>query len=487
MRVAPDFLAPLLRRLRRSRGLRRLLPDFLQRPGQAARRDRADAGLVAGRQRCACAIASTIGWTICFPASTAAAGPALSTGTSFWSWAASTRCWRRSTWKTPISATWRGSAAGRCCTSRAAWCITSIAAPSARRFRAEQIQRVLKKNFLLFCWKNIHEWPRLAPHFFFTWAGAVLSGAVRRAAGRPNLAAIVAGLPAASAGGALALAGAGAGGDRRYRSVPAAAGRLFPRSLRADGARAGAAARAVRLALPDLSAGARRRRLHVPDAARDGEAGRGPRAGAAGLAMRRQKDNEELRDILRVGGVAGAAERAAEGHGVAAAARGARVRQRRSGVADPPPALPTADRRAAARIHAAGAVRGEFRRIATRAVRARCVLPIDRARPGAHDRARWTRRRRGSNICARCATSCGVLPAFDQVQVCTPANRDYLLGFLPELAPRMRDGLRAGIDTSRYEFRPRRARAAHHAVPGQLPARPESGGGGLVRARTCCR
>jgi glycosyltransferase involved in cell wall biosynthesis len=48
----------------------------------------------------------------------------------------------------------------------------------------------------------------------------------------------------------------------------------------------------------------------------------------------------------------------------------------------------------------------------------------------------------------------GVLPAFDQVQVCTPANRDYLLSFRPELAPKLRDGLRAGIDTSHYEFRP---------------------------------
>jgi glycosyltransferase involved in cell wall biosynthesis len=49
----------------------------------------------------------------------------------------------------------------------------------------------------------------------------------------------------------------------------------------------------------------------------------------------------------------------------------------------------------------------------------------------------------------------GVLPALDQVQVCTPANRDYLLSFRPELAARMRAGLRAGIDTGRYEFRPR--------------------------------
>jgi glycosyltransferase involved in cell wall biosynthesis len=45
------------------------------------------------------------------------------------------------------------------------------------------------------------------------------------------------------------------------------------------------------------------------------------------------------------------------------------------------------------------------------------------------------------------------LPSCDQVQVCTPANRDYLLSFLPKLEPKLRCGLRAGIDTARYEFR----------------------------------
>jgi glycosyltransferase involved in cell wall biosynthesis len=44
------------------------------------------------------------------------------------------------------------------------------------------------------------------------------------------------------------------------------------------------------------------------------------------------------------------------------------------------------------------------------------------------------------------------LPGFDQVQVCTPANRDYLLSFRPDLP--LRAGLRAGIDTSSYQFRP---------------------------------
>ncbi len=44
-----------------------------------------------------------------------------------------------------------------------------------KKFSQAYIQSILKKNFLLFCWKNIHEWPRLASHFFFALAGAWLS------------------------------------------------------------------------------------------------------------------------------------------------------------------------------------------------------------------------------------------------------------------------------------------------------------------------
>ena len=44
-----------------------------------------------------------------------------------------------------------------------------------KRFSKQEIDRVLKKNFILFCWKNIHEWPRLWSNFFFTFAGAILS------------------------------------------------------------------------------------------------------------------------------------------------------------------------------------------------------------------------------------------------------------------------------------------------------------------------
>lgn len=43
------------------------------------------------------------------------------------------------------------------------------------RFTETQIRAVLNKNFILFAWKNIHEWRRLVSHFFFTYAGALVS------------------------------------------------------------------------------------------------------------------------------------------------------------------------------------------------------------------------------------------------------------------------------------------------------------------------
>ena len=57
-----------------------------------------------------------------------------------------------------------------------------------KRFTESQIQAVLKKNFILFCWKNIHQWGKLVPHLFFTYAGALVSMAFGDELGRPNLA-----------------------------------------------------------------------------------------------------------------------------------------------------------------------------------------------------------------------------------------------------------------------------------------------------------
>jgi O-antigen biosynthesis protein len=45
-----------------------------------------------------------------------------------------------------------------------------------KHFSATYIQSVLQKNFLLFCWKNIHNWKMTGAHFFFAFAGAVATG-----------------------------------------------------------------------------------------------------------------------------------------------------------------------------------------------------------------------------------------------------------------------------------------------------------------------
>ena len=57
-----------------------------------------------------------------------------------------------------------------------------------KHFSQSAIDRVLKKNFILFCWKNIHEWPRLTSHFLFTFAGALLSILFGDSAERANFA-----------------------------------------------------------------------------------------------------------------------------------------------------------------------------------------------------------------------------------------------------------------------------------------------------------
>src|SRR5213595_230789 len=44
-----------------------------------------------------------------------------------------------------------------------------------KTFSPEFIQSILHKNFLLFSWKNIHEFPRIAEHFACTWADAAVS------------------------------------------------------------------------------------------------------------------------------------------------------------------------------------------------------------------------------------------------------------------------------------------------------------------------
>ena len=56
-----------------------------------------------------------------------------------------------------------------------------------KKFSADYISSILKKNFILFCWKNIHEWPRFLGHLVFAWADAVVSAVMGDSPERTNL------------------------------------------------------------------------------------------------------------------------------------------------------------------------------------------------------------------------------------------------------------------------------------------------------------
>src|SRR5471032_3100166 len=131
MRVAPDFLAPLLEGFRDPEVFAVGCQIFFSDPDKPREEtgSRRAGGRMAG---CACATASTLRWMTCSPASMAVAAPAPSTAISSLSWADSTRCWNPFTWRIPISVTWRGNAAGKFSISPAAWSTMNTAAPSGR-------------------------------------------------------------------------------------------------------------------------------------------------------------------------------------------------------------------------------------------------------------------------------------------------------------------------------------------------------------------
>src|ERR1044071_7230774 len=80
--------------------------------------------------------------------------------------------------------------------------------------------------------------------------------------------------------------------------------------------------------------------------------------------------------------MAGAPRWGYSGRRFAAPARCPRNRQPGPGVADPPPNVPEADRRAAARIHADGAIPRRVSPDSAGSIRTRRLFSVDRARAG---------------------------------------------------------------------------------------------------------
>jgi O-antigen biosynthesis protein len=321
-----------------------------------------------------------------------------------------------------------------------------------KRFREEQIQAVLKKNYLLFCWKNIHDWRLLLPHFFFAWAGAVLGVLFGDVPLRTNLAAIWRAfrqLPQAirSRRRARALASVTdreaflrpLGGYYRDRF---AAMEKTPERLRVLFV-------SPYPILPPVHGGGVFMHQTLLQLSRLAE------VHVAGLLdwEWQAKDNEELRAICA----------------------SAEWLVRPSGQPkDMGSLLPFAIREFANSdlewlIHrqmyqkkidvlqleytSLAQYHGAFRRIVT-ALFEHDVYFQSIGRGLGHMIGVADEVKARVEYLRALRYELNVLPAFDQVQVCTRANRDYLLSFRPELASKVREGLRAGIDTTRYEFQP---------------------------------
>ena len=321
-----------------------------------------------------------------------------------------------------------------------------------KKFSQGYIQSVLKKNFVLFCWKNIHEWRRLGSHFFFAWAGALVSVVFGDEPGRPNLGALgraFVHLPGAvrSRWRARSLARIddteafrrplGGYFRDRFDPMPAAPGRpqvLFVSPYPICPPVHGGGVFMYQ-ALREL---ARLTEVHVVEL----------------LDFDWQVPvNEELREfcasaewIVRPSGKANGM-----GSVLPYAVREftnadlewlihRQIYTRRIDVVQLE-YTPMAQYREA------------YRRIAS-AIFEHDVYFQSIARGMEHMRGPLERLKARFEYLRALRYELRALPAFDQVQVCTQANRDYLLSYLPETAPRMRAGLRAGIDTSRYRFRP---------------------------------
>ena len=166
-----------------------------------------------------------------------------------------------------------------------------------KHFSEDFIQRVLEKNHLLFAWKNIHEWPRLLAHFGWLYAGLWVRLLAGPATARQNSAALLRAL--GQFRGALRSP---EGDDRRYRSVPAAAGRLLSRPLRHGRPGARETECSLRFALPDRASDAWRRSVHESNGALPG-ADRPASSALPARSRRRPRKQRAPRQDLRQHGV----------------------------------------------------------------------------------------------------------------------------------------------------------------------------------------
>jgi GT2 family glycosyltransferase/glycosyltransferase involved in cell wall biosynthesis len=318
-----------------------------------------------------------------------------------------------------------------------------------KRFSASHIDLVLKKNFILFCWKNIHEWRRLGSHFFFTIAGAVLSVLFGDSPERANLSGLWRAfleLPAALRARWHALSLACVSDTETFHRPLAGYFRDRFEQLPENPAKPSVLFVSPYPICPPIHGGA----VFMYQTARE-------LAPLCSLHLVIILDHASERENHRE------LEELAES--VEYLARSG------SQPTDIGAILPFAVREFASAdiewlLHREIYLReidvlqleytalaqyvGEFRQLA-------CLLfehdvyfqSISRAWAGMPGSAR--KMKAAYEYLRALRYELNILPKFDRIQICSPENRDYLLSFVPDIADKLDDN-RAGIATSRYQF-----------------------------------
>ena len=321
-----------------------------------------------------------------------------------------------------------------------------------KRFTAAQVQAVLKKNYILFCWKNIHEWRRLMSHLAAALGGVLFSGLFGDAPLRAN----------------------GAGLLRAFRQIGGAcAARWRARQL--------AVVSDTEAFLRPLGGYFRDRFHELPPPADPVRVlfvspyGIYPPVHGGGVFM-----YQTVRELARIAELHLIAmldwPHELEPHRgvdefVASAEYIVRVEARQKKLGSVTPHAVSEFRNPDLEwlihrqiyTHSIDVVQLEYTVLAQYAAGFRqipCIVfehdvyfqSIARALPTTRKaiprlQARWEYLR-------ALRYEVRELPRADRVQVCSRENREYLESFVPELRGKIDDGFRAGIDTANYDFKP---------------------------------
>ncbi|MGD0498024.1 MAG: glycosyltransferase [Bryobacteraceae bacterium] len=320
-----------------------------------------------------------------------------------------------------------------------------------KRFGPERIQATLKKNYLLFCWKNVHEWRRLAGHFFFSWAGAALAAVFGDVPLRPNAAALwdaFRQLPGAVRSRRRARSLARVSDTEAFRRPLGGYFRDRFASMEADPVRPRVLLVSPYPICPPVHGGAvfmyqtlcelsRVAETHVV-AALDDASQAAAHEELRGFCASAEWTVRPRAPIQGMGSLAPYAVREIADEDLGWLIHRQLYRRRIDALQ--------------LEYTTMAQYRGAYRRIAV-ALFEHDVYFQSVARnlaASAGGRAAWKAR---YEYLRALRYELRALPQCDQVQVCTETNRDYLLSYLPKLAPKLRAGLRAGIDAARYDFR----------------------------------